>query len=203
MLGSPNHAGVTPAVTPAAPQARVFVGLKVAHEIADELAQIAKRIEQPSVRLVAPADIHLTLVPPWNEASIPHAIDKLRQVASRFAAFWLTFERVGYGPQPRRPRLLWAECAADEETSGLRAALLEAFGQRDERPFQPHVTIARIREKGIAIARKHPIDRQLLLGQRVETVELFQSPPPGSTGYQVLASLPLGGASVPGSNGAH
>lgn len=197
MPGSPNQTGDTPTNTRAAPQARVFIGLKMAPEIANELAQLAKSIEHPSVRLIAPADIHLTLVPPWDAASIPQAIERLRQVASRFGAFWLTFEHVGYGPQPRRPRLLWAECAAGEEIAGLRAALLEAFGQRDERPFQPHVTVARIREIGFAIARRHPIDRQISLRQRIETVELFQSPPPGGTGYRVLASLQLGEAPDP------
>ena len=197
MSGSPNQTGVTPTSAQAAPQARVFIGLKVAPEIADELARLAKSIEQPSVRLIAPADIHLTLVPPWDEASMPQAIERLRQVASRFGAFWLTFERVGYGPQPRRPRLLWAECAAGDEIAGLHTALLEAFGQRDERPFQPHVTIARIREEGSAIALRHPIDRPLSLRQRVETVEFFRSPPPGGSGYRALASLQLGAASDP------
>jgi hypothetical protein len=28
--------------------------------------------------------------------------------------------------------------------------------------------------------------------RKVQTVELFQSPPPGATGYQILASLELG-----------
>jgi hypothetical protein len=48
----------------AAPQARVFVGLKIAPEIATELAQLAAVLEKLPVRLVKPADIHLTLVPP-------------------------------------------------------------------------------------------------------------------------------------------
>ena len=70
-------------------------------------------------------------------------------------------------------------------------ALLQAFGQADERPFRPHVTLARLRDKGRAIARKHPIDQDLALTQRVGSVELMQSPPPGGSGYKVLASLPL------------
>ena len=193
MPGAPNRTGGTEATPPA----RVFIGLKVAPEIADELARLAKSIEQPSVRLIAPADIHLTLVPPWNEPSIPEATEKLRRVTGRFAAFRLTFEHVGYGPQKRRPRLLWVSCAAGDEIARLHAALREAFGERDERPFQPHVTIARMREKGFAIARRHPIDQPLSLRQRVETVELFQSPPPGASGYRVLASLRLGAASDP------
>ena len=193
MPGSPNQTGGTEATPPA----RVFIGLKVAPEIAGELARLAKSIEQPSVRLIAPADIHLTLVPPWNEPSIPQAIERLRQVAAQFAAFWLTFEHVGYGPQKRRPRLLWVSCAAGDEITRLHAALSEAFGQRDERPFQPHVTIARIRQGGLAIAHRHPIDQPLALRQQVETVELFQSPPPGDSGYRVFASMRLGAASIP------
>jgi 2'-5' RNA ligase len=171
---------------------RVFVGLKVAPNIAIELARFAKPIEQPSVRLVAPQDIHLTLVPPWHEDSIPPVIDRLRGTAASFDAFDLTFDRVGYGPQPRRPRLLWAECVAEESITGLYAALMEAFGRSSDRPFKPHVTLARIRSGGGAVARKHPVDQPIALKQRVDTVELFRSPAHGTTGYQVLASLPLG-----------
>jgi len=175
---------------PASP-ARVFVGLKIAPEIALELTRFAKRLEQPSVRLVAPADVHLTLVPPWDEPSIPEAVDKLRQVTARFAAFQLSLKRVCYGPQRRRPRLLWAECATNEEIARLRSALLNAVDRRDDRSFAPHVTIARLQGNGIAIARSHPIDQPISLRQHVETVELFRSPP-GGAGYQVLASLWLG-----------
>ena len=176
----------------AAPPARVFVGLKIVPEIAGQLARLAATLEQPFVRPVAPADIHLTLVPPWNEASVPDAIEKLGRVSRRFGAFQLIFQHAGYGPQPRRPRLLWVDCGATDAIAALRAALLLAYGQTDERPFQPHVTLARIRGDGVAIARKHPIDRPLSLAQRVESVELFQSPPAGGSGYRVLASLRLG-----------
>jgi 2'-5' RNA ligase len=175
-------------------QARVFVGLKIAPEIANQLAQLAAALEESSVRSVAPADIHLTLVPPWNEDFIPGAIEKLGNMADRFGAFLLIFQHVAYGPQPRQPRLLWADCAATDEISTLRTALLQIFGQIDERPFRPHVTLARIRANGRAIARKHPIDQPLSMMQRIDSIELFQSPPPGATSYRVLASVRLGEA---------
>lgn len=181
------------AVATGKPAARVFVALRIAPEIAGELAQMARVLERFAVRLIAPADIHLTLVPPWNETSIPGAIEKLRGVADKAAPFTLAFRHLGYGPQPRRPRLLWADCEAGEELAALYAALLHAFGQTDERPFRPHVTVARIRGNGGGLARRHPIDRELALSQRVETVELMQSPPPHEVGYRVLASLKLGG----------
>jgi len=172
--------------------ARVFVALKIAPEIADELAQMARSLEPFPVRLVMPSDIHLTLVPPWNEVSITDAVEKLRRVAKRFGAFTLEFRRVEYGPEPRRPRLLWAKCAAGRDIGELRAALLLTFEQTDERSFRPHVTLARLRGNGAVIARKYPIDQDLVRTQRVESVELMQSPPPGESGYKVLASLPFG-----------
>lgn len=171
---------------------RVFVALKIASEIADILAQFVRELERFPVRLIAPADIHLTLVPPWNEVSIPDAAAKLRRVADKCDDFTLEFRHLGYGPEPRRPRLLWGECAATPELAQLHAMLLLAFGQVDERPFRPHVTLARLRGNGAIIARKNPIDRDLVLTQRVCSVELMQSPAPGESGYKVLTSLRFG-----------
>jgi 2'-5' RNA ligase len=117
----------------------------------------------------------------------------MRQAVASVAAFTLTIQHVGYGPDPKRPRFLWADCAPSAELAGLRAALLAAFGQTDDRPFRPHVTLARIRTSGRAIARKHPIDQQLSFTDRIKSVQLFRSPGVGERGYQVLASGYLGG----------
>jgi 2'-5' RNA ligase len=171
---------------------RVFVGARIVPEIASELTQHARGLDRSAVRLVPPADIHLTIVPPWNEAAISDAIEKLRRIAAGFGGFLLTFQHLGYGPQPSRPRLLWAGCGCSNDIVELRAALLQACGQTDGRPFRPHVTVARIRGNGRVIARKHPIDQELSLTQRVDSIQLFRSPPPGESGYQVLASLRLG-----------
>ena len=69
--------------------ARVFVALKMTPEIAGELAQMARELERFPVRLIAPADIHLTLVPPWNEVSIPDAVGKLGRVGRQVRRFYL------------------------------------------------------------------------------------------------------------------
>ena len=171
---------------------RVFVGVKVAPAIACELARLARDLEQFSVRLVATGDIHLTLVPPWNEASICDATEKIRRTVDRFCGFTLTLRHLGFGPNSERPRLLWAECAATSELATLRAALLQACGKTDERPFRPHVTLARLRENGYAIAFRCPINREISFTQQVDSVELFGSPPPGGVGYEILASLRFG-----------
>lgn len=173
--------------------ARIFVGVKIAAEIARELAHLAVGLAPSSVRLVSPADIHLTLVPPWRETAVTQAAETLRGVASRFGPFTLTLQHAGYGPNPKRPHLLWVDCAPSVEIAALRAALLQAFGQKDERPFRPHITFVRLRGNGAALARRHPIDQNLSLTQCIEAIELFQSPPPGVRGYLALARAQLSG----------
>jgi 2'-5' RNA ligase len=191
-MTNPHPSGKAEEEQPGPQLNRIFVGLKMTPEIAGSLAAIAERIESVPLRLVPEDDIHLTLVPPWDETSIPAAVERLSKAVSGFESFPLSFERLCYGPERRRPRLLWAECAASPEIETLQNALLEAFGQANERPFRPHVTLARIERKDSAMARRHPVDQTLSLVQPVCSVQLFRSPPPGMRGYKVVASLPLG-----------
>lgn len=177
--------------TQATRPARVFVGLKLAPDIARALVAVAQFLPRGAVRPVAADDIHLTLVPPWEEPVPATAIETLRLVAAKHRAFELAIRHVTYGPQPRNPRLLWAECTATDELLALQTALLKAYGRQNERPFRPHVTLARIRGNGRTLARRFPVDKQLTLTQRIDSVELYQSPPQGQRGYRILASAPL------------
>lgn len=171
--------------------ARVFVGIKIVREVARELADFARPLEGCGARLVPGADIHLTLVPPWNEADMAVATEKLRTAISDFGSFLLTFAHLGYGPTLRHPHLLWVDCVPSKELTGLWIALTAAYGKMDPRPFRPHVTLARIPRNGRVIARANPLDLDLLLTQYVTSVELFQSPSKGQNGYRVVVSLPL------------
>jgi 2'-5' RNA ligase len=171
--------------------ARVFVGIKIAPEIAEELAQLAQGLERFPTRFVPAEDIHLTLVPPWDETSIPDATEKLRAALSGSGPFMLTFTCLSYWPDRRHPRLLCAECAATPEITALQSAVSSALGQKDDKPFQPHVTLARMQRGSRAAAGKTDMDRELSLAQAINSVELFQSRTQVGENYQILASLPL------------
>jgi 2'-5' RNA ligase len=170
---------------------RVFVGLKIAPTIAQELAQYAHHFERAPSRFVPRDDIHLTLVPPWNENSVPEAIGKLRATSSRLAPFPLALTRLSYWPNHRRARLLCVECAPSGELAALQSALLNAFGQTNDRPFKPHVTLARLKRGVKAASAKSALDQDLALAQSIDAVDLFQSPKPPAKGYTILASVPL------------
>jgi 2'-5' RNA ligase len=176
---------------PEAKGPRIFVGLKIAPNIAQELAQRARRLERSPSRFVPSEDIHLTLLPPWNETSTPDVVEKLRSTSNRLAPFPLTFKHLSYWPDHRRPRLLCVECTATDALTALQSALLNAFGRTNDRPFQPHVTLARMQRGAKAAIAKSELDQDLVLEQLVGTVELFQSPKPPAKGYAILASVPL------------
>jgi 2'-5' RNA ligase len=69
--------------------ARVFVPLKIALDLAQELVDLSASLEGLAVRRVAPADIHLTLVRLWRETSILDAVVKLARIAEIHAPFEL------------------------------------------------------------------------------------------------------------------
>lgn len=170
---------------------RVFIGLKIAQDVAEALAQLARLIESEPSRFVACQDIHLTVLPPWDETCIPEAIERLRAALSGLKPFTLTFTHLSYWPRLDRPRLLCAECLPTDELKLLQQALLNAFGRTEDKPFQPHVTLVRMQRGGRAAAGKNEMDRELSLVQFVDSVEFFQSRTQAGKGYQILASLPL------------
>ena len=90
------------------PRLRVFVGVKIAPTIARQLAQFsAVPRDHSSARLRLPIftsrSYHRGTYPPD-----PTRSPSFSGVVAGFGAFPLLFQHVSYGPQPKRPRLVWA-----------------------------------------------------------------------------------------------
>ena len=98
---------------------RIVVGLKVAPELAQQLAELARALKSDEVRLVPSSDIHLTLVPPSTRRISPTRVEKLRIAVCGIGRFLLGFEHLRYGPTLRHPHLLWAECVPSGRTRGV------------------------------------------------------------------------------------
>jgi len=74
-------------VTPA----RICAGIKIEATAARELAELAQPLASCAVRLVPKNDLHLTLVPPWNESGIARTVERLGIIATGFNCFSLAF----------------------------------------------------------------------------------------------------------------
>ncbi|MCL5008776.1 MAG: RNA 2',3'-cyclic phosphodiesterase [Patescibacteria group bacterium] len=171
---------------------RLFVGLPIAPELVARLAAWKVGREGWPVYWVWPQDLHVTLVPPWEEAAVDKVVLKLNAVKAE--SFGLKFTQISFGPQNAKPaRLLWVSGA---ETSGLfelRARLFTALGQQpDARPFLPHVTLARFRPQNYLQIPDAGLPQKVAWQIQAEKFGLYESVL-NRTGarYRILREFPL------------
>ena len=142
---------------------RLFVALELPPQTREALAEIATRLRAaspPAVRWVHPAGIHLTLkfIGEVDRAMVEGIRAALAAVRSAHPVE-TCFRGLGWFPNPRHPRVLWAGVEAGSELAELAGAIehaLEPLGiARENREFSPHLTLARIKEpKGLERLRQ-------------------------------------------------
>jgi 2'-5' RNA ligase len=154
---------------------RVFVALDIPEEVRAAIGALVEKLRPTSDNILAgskrsphPArwvrieGMHVTLkfigeVPPEKIEPVKASLSQIH-----FPNFPLKFRGVGFFPNERRPRVLWAGIEAGEELGALAAAVetsLEPLGiAKEQRNFSPHLTLARFdtaRHKPSASAFDH------------------------------------------------
>lgn len=136
---------------------RLFVAIAIPDTIRERYAGLIRefRAIAPQVKWVRPEHLHITLK--FLGKTPPEKLDALRQVLADVRSpdpAKLNFLGLGFFPNERRPRVLWAGVEASANLKPL-AAEVDRAAQRlgfplDERPFTPHLTLARFDPPGIA-----------------------------------------------------
>ncbi len=131
---------------------RLFTGLDLPAEVVGNLEQLLDRL-RPAARIQwsPPANLHVTtkFIGEWPDARLEELKAALRALPPR-APVAVRVRQLGFFPNPRAPRVFWcgveapglAELAAetDRATSALGVAT-------ETRPYSPHLTLARIKER--------------------------------------------------------
>ncbi len=176
---------------------RLFIALPLPEDVVAELAIVA-RSGASGWRWVEPDAMHLTLafLGEVEEGAVASAERALREAASGAGALDLTAAGVGAFPDQRRARVLWAGVGGDlRRLAGLHAALTEALlgegFEVDDRPFHPHVTLARSRAPQ---PLPEDLDRTRLFGRwTAAEARLYESHlGPAGPRYEVRAAAALG-----------
>jgi 2'-5' RNA ligase len=137
-------------------QIRSFIAIELPEEAKKGLARLRKELERDEhkfVKWVDPAGIHLTLkflgnIPSKQVAEITEAMKKASQGIS---LFHLEISGLGAFPSLRQARVFWVGVGGEmDQLSRLQQNIdsaLAALGfAKEQRPFVPHLTLARIRE---------------------------------------------------------
>jgi 2'-5' RNA ligase len=148
---------------------RTFIAIELGDAARAALARTIAALarELPGVRFVEPASLHLTLafLGDLDDAQLEQATQATAAATQVSAPFALTVAGLGsFGP-PHAPRVIWAGIGGNlralTETQRALADELAARGfAREERPFAPHLTLARLN-------RPLDADAQRRLAQRL------------------------------------
>jgi len=99
---------------------------------------------------VHPEDYHVTLffLGACKPEQVPYLQQQLSRVAGKQTPFSLRLAEIGVFGIPRRPRILWAGVAGEiPALNALQKKVVQALTpigfQREDRPFRPHITLAR------------------------------------------------------------
>lgn len=142
---------------------RLFLALNLEPEVRRAVADATAplRAEAPDLSWAAESKLHMTLkfLGEQPEERVSAIRDAAAKVASRHRAFTMRLGGVGAFPNFRRPRVVWMGVSADPRLELLHhdvEVACEALGfELDGRPFRPHLTLARVRDKiDAAVLRK-------------------------------------------------
>ena len=128
---------------------RVFVGIDLDDEIRAKVARLLAGVcgFAPDARWVGPESLHVTLkfIGEQKPEQVAAITERLQVVKGKSAE--IRFAGHGFFPTAKAPRVFWIGIQAGPElaelASGVDSALAELQIRREERPFSPHLTLAR------------------------------------------------------------
>ena len=128
---------------------RIFVGIDLDDEIRTKIARFLEGVRgfAPDARWVRPESLHITLkfIGEQKPEQVTAITERLQLVESEGAE--IRFAGYGFFPTAKAPRVFWIGIQAGPElvdlASGIDSALAELQIPREERPFSPHLTLAR------------------------------------------------------------
>ena len=180
---------------------RLFIGLDPREEVRERLERLLMHLRACAhLKWSAVYNLHVTLkfIGEWPEDKLQELEAALRSICPR-EPIQADVQGLGWFPNPHHPRVFWAGVHGGDGLAALagdiEAALAPLEIASEDRPFNAHLTLARIKEPAPlqplrkAIAQLESVDFGSLL---VDRFYLYRSQP-GSAGsiYTKLSQYPL------------
>jgi len=136
---------------------RAFIAVEIPPEVHQAIevktALIRAALNKSLVRWVPTGNIHLTLkfLGDISPANIEMLSQMLNVEVGQHRSFEMAFEGLGAFPNPKRPRVIWigiqAPAGLEALQHGIEAATATLGYPPEKRPFSPHLTIGRVKQK--------------------------------------------------------
>lgn len=164
---------------------RIFVGLSLSACLTSYLTSWRSTQKDVPVRWIREEDLHITLVSPWYAEDTQAVVKRLALVSVRKFSFY--FSSITTGPTERNPTVIWMRGKAVEDIVTLKDTVISVLQkEKEQRPFLPHVTLARFEKKQVVISEN------ISFTEQVKSFILYQSHlSPTGAHYEQLAEFPL------------
>ena len=150
---------------------RLFVALEMPSAVREHFATLISQLRAleskssaKKPRWVRPENLHVTLK--FIGHVDPALLDPIRATLAKLCSNGpvdLRFRGLGFFPNAKRPRVLWAGTAASPNLSSLArdidASLAKLGISAEERAFTPHLTLARCEPSAISAAMAGVVER--------------------------------------------
>ena len=189
------------------PTLRTFIAIELNPKLQSLLHQIQEDLKKmgADIRWVKPENIHVTLK--FLGEIPPAKIDELRDVMIKtlepVRPFSLGLTHLGAFPKIENPQIIWVGATADRNSiqliaQSLEKNLMDIGFEKEERDFDPHITLGRMRTSvnkfALTKKLKHFEFPATPLHQLVNQIVLFKSSlSPQGPAYEALAKIDLGG----------
>ena len=163
-------------------QNRSFIAIELPDELKLELTRLETRLKlgkQPWVKWVDPYSVHLTLKFLGGIATdrVGEITRVMEEAVQGMSPFCLKVRELGVFPNLRRVQVVWVGMGGEVDKLGqlqqrLESNLVPLGFAPESRPFTPHLTLARLRDKA-------PLDErsrfgQLIVGTRFEAAGIIK-----------------------------
>jgi 2'-5' RNA ligase len=173
---------------------RVFIGMPACRELVDAAEMFCRSHAGLQVRWVKPENLHLTLVPPWECRDVAAVCRAIDDAAAGLVPVEVLFDKASFGPDRRRPRLIWATGIPPQSLAELswRLQSLPGVREEDRRSFLLHLTLARFNSQDLRSMAAKKLREPIEWRGSFDAICLYESIlKPGGAEYVELCRTPL------------
>lgn len=165
---------------------RIFIAINLPESVKKKLLEFQKEWADLPVNWTKRSNLHITLVfiGYLDDEEVLEICQLARQISQKYQSFEIELKRICLGPPHGPARMIWLEGKVSPVLTQLKNDLenvllnsaKNGYSHGEKRSFQPHITLARIRQgEWRDLLVKPKIEKEISLIFPVASIEIMES----------------------------
>ncbi|ACK42736.1 MULTISPECIES: RNA 2',3'-cyclic phosphodiesterase [Dictyoglomus] len=161
---------------------RLFIAIEFEDSVKEHIYKFQKELKASiigDIKWVEKENFHLTIrfLGETPESLIEDVKSILEEVSNYVDPFYISLEGFGAFPSLKSPRVLWIGIEEGLEElekifDFIEKRLVKKGLKKEDKPFSPHLTLGRVKDKDIKILKESSFSKQVVF---VNSITLFES----------------------------